>query len=81
MCICVEEQSYDGASPPKTSAEDEGDYGSKSKRARGSMWLGDDGPMEWNEESPPEDFYEMGSDGEGATQQWVANALIDSCDL
>ena len=45
------------------------------------MWLGDDGPMEWNEESPPEDFYEMGSDGEEETQQWVANALIDSCDL
>ena len=70
-----------GASPPRNTIEDDGDYGSMPKRARESMWLGDDGPMEWNEESPTGDFYAMGIDGQGKTPQWVADDLIDSCDL
>ena len=79
-CASVLKKRAIGASPPRNPIEDDGDYGSMPKRAREPMWLCDDGPMQWNEQSPPEDFYAMGLDGQGENPQ-SADDLIDSCDL
>ena len=74
-----------GASPPRTSVREEYENGiSRSERARGSMWRddADDDTMEWIAESEePVDFHVSARVSDQVIQQWVDNALIDSCDL